>query len=102
MCHCRKSLLTDFHQRSIILSVSGRKGRLMSVELPRFKKALSAFAKQLPTGTFWRYSNGYLPPPFGPLLLEHPELAIALAEDAVELAQKRGGKGDDTTKGGEA
>lgn len=70
-------------------------------ELPRFKKALAAFAKQLPTGTFWRYSNGILPPPFGPLLLEHPELAIALAEDAIERAKERG-SADSTTTGGDA
>lgn len=56
------------------------------VHLPRFKKALAAFAKELPSGTFWRYSNGQLPPPLGPLLLNNPELAVLLAEDIVELA----------------
>lgn len=76
---------------------------MSTVELPRFKKALAAFSKQLPSGTFWRYSNGILPPPFGPLLLEHPELAAALAEDAADLAKGRAqGKGDDSTKGGDA
>lgn len=55
--------------------------------LPRFKKALAAFSKELPVGTHWRYSNGILPPPLGPLLLEHPELAMALAEDVAELAK---------------
>jgi len=68
----------------------------MAYELPRFKKALAAFSKRLPSGTFWRYSNGHLPPPLGPLLLENPELAIALAEDVVELAKSRG-RPDDTT-----
>lgn len=68
--------------------------------LPRFQEALKAHAKHLPTGTFWRYSKGMLPPPFGPLLLEHPELAQALAEDAAELARNRKGSDDDTTEGG--
>lgn len=71
------------------------------LDLPRFKKALAPFAKKLPTGTFWRYSKGFLPPPLGPLLVEHPELAQALAEDAAELARNRtGGSDDDTTEGG--
>lgn len=68
-------------------------------DLPRFKKALEKFSKMLPTGTHWRYSNGFLPPPFGPLLVEHPELAQALAEDAQALASKAS---DDTTRGGDA
>lgn len=60
------------------------------INLPRFKKALEPFSKKLPTGTFWRYSNGILPPPLGRLLIEHPELALALAEDAVQLAAQKG------------
>lgn len=59
------------------------------IQLPRFKKALAVFSKRLPAGTFWRYRNGILPPPLGPLLLEYPELAVALAEDAMELARQR-------------
>lgn len=55
-------------------------------ELPRFKKALEAFAGQLPAVTRWRYSNGILPPPFGPLIIDNPDLAQALADDAAELA----------------
>jgi hypothetical protein len=58
----------------------------MSFQLPRFKAALAKFSKELPAGTFWRYSNGHLPPPFGALLVENPELAEALAEDARALA----------------
>lgn len=58
-------------------------------DLPRFKKALEPFAKKLPTVTHWRYSNGILPPPFGALLVENPELAEALAADAHDLAQRR-------------
>lgn len=61
-----------------------------TVHLPRFKAALARFSKDLPAGTFWRYSNGILPPPFGRLLIENPELAQALAEDAVALAAQRG------------
>lgn len=67
----------------------------MAYDLPRFKKALAAFSKQLPSGTFWRYSNGVLPPPFGPLLVENPELAVAFAEDVLELARRK--TADDTT-----
>jgi hypothetical protein len=59
------------------------------LNLPRFKKALAKYAKRLPSGTFWRYSNGYLPPPFGPLLVEDPELLEELLEDVRELAQRR-------------
>lgn len=69
-------------------------------DLPRFKKALAPFSKALPVGTFWRYSNGILPPPFGLLLLEHPELARALAEDAAELAKER--TAQPAEKGGDA
>lgn len=69
-------------------------------DLPRFKKALARHSKSLPAGTYWRYSVGQLPPPFGPLLVNNPDLAAALAEDAVDLALKRaGGSADDTTKG---
>jgi hypothetical protein len=59
------------------------------LHLPRFKKALAPFAKKLPVGTYWRYSNGILPPPFGKLLLDNPELAEALAEDARALSAER-------------
>ena len=65
------------------------------IDLPRFKKALASFSKALPVGTHWRYSNGILPPPLGPLLLENPELIVALAEDVVERARNRAA--DDTT-----
>jgi hypothetical protein len=58
-------------------------------DLPKFKKAMENFSKRLPTGTHWRYSNGMLPPPLGPLLIENPELAVALAEDALALARQR-------------
>lgn len=58
--------------------------------LPRFRKALEGYAKKMPPVTHWRYSNGILPPPFGALLVENPELAAALAADAAELAKTRG------------
>lgn len=58
------------------------------LQLPRFKKELAKYAKDLPSGTYWRYSNGILPPPFGALLVNNPELAAALAADAAELAQQ--------------
>jgi hypothetical protein len=72
---------------------------MSSFHLPRFRKALAGFSKELPSGTFWRYSNGMLPPPLGELLVKNPELAQALAADAVELA-KKGDEG--AMKGGEA
>lgn len=62
------------------------------VELSRFKKALKPHANKLPSGTLSRYSNGKLPG-FGRLLLENPELALALAEDAASLAQERAERG---------
>lgn len=73
-------------------------------DLPRFKAALKPYAKRLPSGTFWRYSNGQLPPPLGTLLLESPELAAALAEDVAELARQRQAlqTSDQAVKGGEA
>ncbi|MEI6181347.1 MAG: hypothetical protein WCP31_11370 [Chloroflexales bacterium] len=58
-------------------------------DLPRFRKALEAYDGTLPVGTRWRYSKGMLPPPFGPLLVEHPELAAALAKDAADLVKKK-------------
>lgn len=61
---------------------------MKKLELPRFKKVLAGLSKELPAGTYWRYSNGILPPPFGALLVENPELAAALAEDAAELARR--------------
>lgn len=54
--------------------------------LPKFKKAMAAYEHLLPGGTYWRYRNGILPPPFGKLLIENPELAEALAADVRALA----------------
>lgn len=68
--------------------------------LPRFRKALAGFSKELPSGTFWRYSNGILPPPLGDLLVKNPELVAALAADAVELADTKHDEG--AMKGGKA
>jgi hypothetical protein len=55
--------------------------------LPRFTEAMKAYAKELSIGTYWRYTNGLLPG-FGVLLVERPELAQALAEDALDLATR--------------
>jgi len=62
---------------------------------PRFKAALAAYEDVIPAGTYWRYRNGILPPPLGPLLVEHPELAEALAKDARDLAAMKKKKGSD-------
>ncbi len=56
---------------------------------------MEIFSDQLPSVTHWRYSKGILPPPFGPLLVEHPELAEALAKDARDLAAMKKKKGSD-------
>ena len=66
-----------------------RKSDTPQYNLPRFKKALEAFAEKLPPVTHWRYRNGILPPPFGQMLVENPELALALAIDAADLAKQR-------------
>ena len=58
-------------------------------ELPRFRKALEPFVGKIASVTHWRYRNGVWPPPFGPLLIENPALATALAEDAAALAAAR-------------
>lgn len=63
--------------------------------LPRFRAALEDHQKDLPSGTYWRYRNGRLPPPLGTLLLKYPELATALAEDAVALAKQRAQTNDE-------
>lgn len=62
---------------------------MSGINLPRFRKALAAHSRNLPAGTYWRYSNGILPPPFGQLLVNNPELARALADDAAALATER-------------
>ena len=54
--------------------------------LPRFRAAIEAHENEISAATYWRYRNGRLPPPLGPLLLRYPDLARALAEDAAELA----------------
>jgi hypothetical protein len=67
--------------------------------LTRFTEGLERHKAELDDATYWRYRGGRLPR----LLLwlvQRPELAAALAEDAAELARSRG-SGDDTTKGGD-
>jgi hypothetical protein len=59
------------------------------ISLPRFKAALAAFEDVIPSGTYWRYRNGILPLPLGTLLINNPELAMALARDAEELQAKQ-------------
>lgn len=60
----------------------------MSTRYPRFRKAMEAHKTSLASGTYWRYQQGKLPS-FGRLITEDPNLAMALAEDAAELAAKR-------------
>jgi hypothetical protein len=57
------------------------------LHLPRFQKALRPFAADLPLETYRRYANGFLPRAVR-LIVEHPELAEALAADARDLATK--------------
>lgn len=58
---------------------------LAPLHLPRFTKALRPFAADLPLETYRRYANGLLPKAVR-LIVEHPELAEALAADARERA----------------
>lgn len=68
--------------------------------LARFSKALESHKAELDQSSYWRYKGGRLPRLLT-WLVERPELARALAEDAVELASKRiEGNPDDTTEGG--
>lgn len=70
----------------------------MKQDLPNWKRALAKYADSLPSGTYWRYLNGLLPAPLGPLLLSDPELAAALAADAAALqAQQADGKAAHST-----
>lgn len=59
-----------------------------AIPLPRFQEALQAHSKSLTAGTYWRYVKGLLPA-FGRFIVEHPELARALADDAMQLAETR-------------
>lgn len=51
------------------------------MKLENFKAALNRYRDQIPPATFWRYTNGQLPPPLGDLLLSDPDLVEALARD---------------------
>lgn len=55
---------------------------------PKFQEAIKSYAQQLPTATYWRYTNGMLPT-FGRLITQYPELADALAADAHALAERQ-------------
>jgi hypothetical protein len=55
--------------------------------LPRFQAAIKPFAAK-GNGTYWRYANGLLPA-FGRWMVEHPEIAEALAADARALQTQR-------------
>jgi hypothetical protein len=59
------------------------------ISLPRFRQALKAHEKELQAGTYWRYRNGMLPPPLGHLLVNNPDLAQALADDARDLSKTK-------------
>jgi len=66
------------------------------MSLVRFSAALEHYKGKLDDATYWRYRGGRLPRLLT-WLLEHPDLALALAEDAADLAlakNKRGGEGD--------
>lgn len=59
----------------------------MATRYPRFEEAIKAHRASLAAGTYWRYLHGNFPA-FGRLITENPNLVIALAEDAAELAAK--------------
>lgn len=66
--------------------------------LSRFSVALERHKAEIDDATYWRYRGGRLPRLLV-WLAKRPDLAVALAEDAVELAQRTQGAGDDTTGG---
>jgi hypothetical protein len=100
MCASFPILTSPLQTSNIILDLvrSNRRWYMdAAMRLPRFQEALKGHSKSLSTGTYWRYMNGLLPA-FGELLVERPELAQALAADAVELAATKGDEG--AMKGG--
>ena len=56
--------------------------------LPRFQEALRRYPRQPSDATFWRWSVGLIPIQLR-FLIEHPDLAEALAADARSLAEQR-------------
>jgi hypothetical protein len=64
--------------------------------LKNFIAALERHKSELGYNQFWRYSKAQRFPRILTWIVERPELAQALAADAVELAQSRG-RPDDTT-----
>ncbi len=54
--------------------------------LPRFAKALEGQKRTMPYDQYWRYSSGKIPKLLM-WLVERPDLAEALAEDARERAK---------------
>ena len=71
--------------------------------LTRFTAALERHKGELDldNSTYWRYRGGRLPRILA-WLARNPELAVALAEDAAELARTCARGADDTTRGGDA
>jgi hypothetical protein len=58
------------------------------LSLPRFQEALQRYKHQPSVATFWRWSVGIVPPQFR-FLVEHPDVAEALAADARALAEQQ-------------
>lgn len=56
--------------------------------LTKFKAVLEQHKADLDQSTYWRYRNGKLPQVLS-WLASRPDLAQALAQDAIELAQER-------------
>ncbi len=58
------------------------------LSLPRFQEALQRYKHQPSPPTFWRWSVGIIPIQLR-FLVEHPDLAEALAADARALAEQQ-------------
>lgn len=60
--------------------------------LPNFTKALERHKSELDYHQFWRYTKAGRLPKLLTWLVQRPELAAALAEDAAALAAEQDGK----------
>jgi hypothetical protein len=68
------------------------------MRLRRFYEVLEQYQNSLSSATYWRYRTGKLPKPLQ-FVYEHPDLAMALAEDAAEEKESSKPRNRDTGRG---